>query len=84
MAGTVAAGLAAPTLLRAQTTTIRWGESLAASAEEITAADSYEEIESVDEEYDLTSELTDYDEAELFFATAPVEAGAAVFAEFLP
>ncbi len=39
MAGAVAAGLAAPTLLRAQTTTIRWGESLAASHPQVQMAE---------------------------------------------
>ena len=41
MTGAVAAvaGLAAPTLLRAQTTTIRWGESLAASHPQVQMAE---------------------------------------------
>jgi len=63
------------------------GESMAASAEEITSLE--DEIKAAEDEdsgaqSDASEDVVDYEEVDQFFATSPIETGAAFFAECLP
>jgi len=60
------------------------GEAMAASAEEITSIDDVLEV-TEDEYYnDAQGGIDDYEDVDQFFATTPIETGAAFFAECLP